>query len=79
MTALSDQSYLSVIYSSQIGSAKQRQATDSGITVRVIDYTLLRVNDASAVSSPTRYRLLTTLLDEATAPALALSLLYHQR
>ena len=77
--ALSDGSYQSVIYPSHIGSAKQRQATGSGISVRVIDYTLPGANGANATLSAARYRLLTTLLDEKTAPALALATLYHQR
>ena len=77
--ALSDGSYQSVIYPSHIGSAKQRQATGSGICVRVIDYTLPDADGANAAPSAARYRLLTTLLDEKTAPALALATLYHQR
>ena len=77
--ALSDNSYLSVIYPSHIGSAKQRQATGSAITVRVIDYTLPSAHGTDASQPPARYRLLTTLLDEQAAPALALATLYHER
>lgn len=72
--ALRDGSYLSVIYPSGTPSRKQRQASPQGITVRVIDYALPNVNAAQP-----RYRLLTTLLDENTAPALELAALYHQR
>ena len=71
---LSDGSYLSVIYPSNIRSNKLRQASAEGITVRVIDYAL---PNATGVQS--RYRLLTTLLDEKAAPALALAALYHER
>lgn len=81
--ALSDGSYLSLIYPRRISSGKQRLASDSGITVRVIDYTLPNANGASESQSasepPPRYRLLTTLLDELSAPALALATLYHER
>jgi hypothetical protein len=72
--ALRDGSYLSVIYPSGTTSRKQRQASPQGITVRVIDYALPNVNAAQP-----RYRLLTTLLNENTAPALELAALYHQR
>ena len=42
--------------------------------VRVIEYTLPGLRDAQP-----RYRLMTTLLDPQTAPALELAALYHQR
>jgi hypothetical protein len=71
---LDDGSYLSVIYPGGTNSKKQRQASTDGITVRVIDYAL-----PHAAGAPPRYRLLTTLLDEKTAPALELAALYHQR
>ena len=67
-----DRSYLSVIYPGGTNSKKQRQASTDGITVRVIDYAL-----PNAAGTPPRYRLLTTLLDEKTAPALELAALYH--
>ena len=72
--ALSDGSYLSVIYPAGTLSKKQRQASGDGIAVRVIDYTLPDTAEAQP-----RYRLLTTLLDEKKAPALELAALYHQR
>lgn len=72
--ALGDGSYLSVIYPSGTISKKQRQASTEGITVRVIDYAL-----PNAAGGQPRYRLLTTLLDEETAPALELAALYHER
>lgn len=72
--ALSDGSYLSVIYPSGIISKKKRQASTEGITVRVIDYAL-----PNAGETQPRYRLLSTLLDEKAAPALELAALYHER
>jgi len=71
---LGDGSYLSVIYPGSVISKKQRQASTEGITVRVIDYAL-----PNAADTQPRYRLLTTLLDEKTAPALELAALYNQR
>ena len=71
---LGDGSYLSVIYPSTLTSTKQRQASQRGITVRVIDYAL-----PGAPEAKPRYRLLTTLLDDKRAPALALARLYHER
>ena len=71
---LADGSYLSVIYPGKVISAKQRAASRSGITVRVIDYTL-----PGAPAEKPRYRLLTTLLDDKRAPALELARLYHER
>ena len=44
------------------------------MTVRVIDYRLEGVPDAEPL-----YRLITTLLDPATAPAKELAALYHER
>jgi hypothetical protein len=72
--ALGDGSYLSTIYPSDTRSKKQRGASSAGITVRVIDYAL-----PSAADTQARYRLLSTLLDEKTAPALELAALYHER
>ncbi len=72
--ALSDGSYLSVIYPSGTNSKKQRQASTEGITVRVIDYALPNISEAQP-----RYRLLTTLLDEKAAPAIELAARYHER
>ena len=72
--ALSDGSYLSVIYPGGTLSKKQKQASIQGITVRVIDYAL-----PGASESQPRYRLLTTLLDVKAAPALELAALYQQR
>ena len=71
---LSDGSYLSVIYPSKVTSGKKRRETQSGITVRVIDYAL-----PGAPGVQQRYRLLTTLLDEKRAPALELAAIYHER
>jgi Insertion element 4 transposase N-terminal/Transposase DDE domain len=68
--ALDDGSYLSVIYP----NPKSRRKRRGEITVRVIEYALPGVPDAQV-----RYRLLTTLLDPAQAPALELATLYHER
>lgn len=68
---LTDGSFLSKIAPS---GASPARAQEQAITVRVIEYTL----PADDASRP-RYRLLTTLLDPLTAPALELAALYHQR
>ena len=68
---LSDGSYLSVIVPSRV---RRAQAREQAITVRVIEYALPGLDDAQP-----RYRLLTTMLDPAQAPALELAALYHQR
>jgi hypothetical protein len=67
---LADGSYLSRIYASTSDRRNQRK----GIVVRVIDY---RLNDVPA--SETIYRLITTVLDPAQAPAAELAALYHER
>ena len=68
---LPDGSYLSTIRPTGVG-VKQAQAR--AITVRVIDYKLPKLHDAEP-----HYRLLTTLLDAKTAPAMELAELYHRR
>ena len=72
--ALSDGSYLSVIYPSATRAKKQRQASTEGITVRVIDDAL-----PNAAEAQLRARVLTTLLDEHVTPALELAARSHQR
>ncbi len=67
---LSDGSYLSRIYSSTSDWRRKR----NGIVVRVIEYTLEGVPDSESI-----YRLVTTILDPADAPAEELAALYHQR
>lgn len=67
---LPDGSYLSRIYASTSDRRNQRH----GITVRVIDYRLQGVTDAEPI-----YRLITTILDPAQAPATELAALYHER
>ena len=62
---LSDGSYLSVLRPSK---APRRNDESAAVTVRVIEYTLPGTQGAE-----TRYRLLTTLLDEHHAPALELA------
>jgi Insertion element 4 transposase N-terminal/Transposase DDE domain len=68
---LADGSYLSVIYPPGKG---RRAGAAEAITVRVIEYELPGLPDGQP-----RYRLLTTLLDPALAPAMELATLYHER
>jgi hypothetical protein len=78
LKTLKDGSYLSVIYPSDVASDKKRKASNLGMTVRVIDYTLPAA-PATPQGEPGRYRLLSTLLDADRAPALELAALYHER
>jgi hypothetical protein len=67
---LPDGSYLSRIYPSE----RDWRHKTNGVSVRVIDYRLEGVADAEPI-----YRLATTLLDPAVAPASELAALYHER
>jgi Insertion element 4 transposase N-terminal/Transposase DDE domain len=67
---LADGSYLTTIYPSD----KDRRHRAGGIRVRVVEYRLAGVAEAEPL-----YRLLTTLLDPAQAPATELAALYHER
>ena len=67
---LSDGSYVSRLYRSERDRRHQRHA----VTVRVIEYRLHGVTEAEPI-----YRLVTSLLDPASAPAAELAALYHQR
>jgi hypothetical protein len=67
---LPDGSYLSRIYPSE----RDWRHKTNGVSVRVIDYRLEGVADAEPI-----YRLATTLLDPAAAPAPELAALYHER
>jgi hypothetical protein len=67
---LADGSYLSRIYPSE----RDWRHQSNGVLVRVIDYRLEGVAEAEPI-----YRLLTTLLDPALAPAAELAALYHER
>lgn len=67
---LPDGSYLSRIYASTSDRRNQRR----GITVRVIEYRLKGFKGAEPI-----YRLITTILDPAKAPAAELAALYHER
>jgi hypothetical protein len=67
---LPDGSYLSRIYA----STPDWRHKSNGIVVRVIDYVLEGVADSEPI-----YRLVTTILDPAGAPAKELAALYHQR
>jgi Insertion element 4 transposase N-terminal/Transposase DDE domain len=68
---LADGSFLSEIRPRQ---GPLRNDKSAAVTVRVIEYSLPGTN-----GDQTRYRLLTTLLDPAQAPALELAALYHER
>lgn len=68
---LADGSYRSTIYPSPTA----RRRGEGGLPVRVIEYTL----DPPGPEGPVVYRLLTTLLDPATAPADDLAALYPER
>ncbi len=62
-------------YRSELRPTWHSRATDrAAIPVRVVEYTLPQVRDAEPV-----YRLVTTLLDPAAAPAAELAALYHER
>jgi hypothetical protein len=67
---LADGSYLSSVYPSPNDRRRQR----NGMRVRVIDYRLHGVAGAEPL-----YRLVTTVLDPARAPAEELAALYHER
>jgi len=72
MQSLADGSYLAKIYP----CASERNKDRQGIVVRVIRYTL---DDPLRVGHRQEHVLLTTLLDAARYPAVALVLLYHER
>jgi Insertion element 4 transposase N-terminal/Transposase DDE domain len=67
---LVDGSYLTTIYPGE----KDRRHKAAGVQVRVIEYRLEGVTDAEPL-----YRLVTTILDPAAAPAAELAALYHER
>jgi hypothetical protein len=67
---LADGSYLSRLYA----SPAHRRRDEDGLVVRVIEYRLEGVPGAEPL-----YRLVTTLLDPAAAPAAELAALYHER
>jgi Insertion element 4 transposase N-terminal/Transposase DDE domain len=67
---LADGSYLTTIYPSE----KDRRHRTKGVGVRAIEYRLEGIADAEPL-----YRLVTTILDPARAPAADLAALYHER
>lgn len=67
---LPDGSYLSRIYATELDRRHQR----GGVVVRVIEYRLEGVAGAEPI-----YRLITSLLDHESAPALELAALYQER
>jgi Insertion element 4 transposase N-terminal/Transposase DDE domain len=64
-------------YLSQIAAATDRRHGVAPTMVRVVEYTLGK--DPGRPAAPAPYRLLTTILDPAAAPAAELAALYHQR
>ncbi len=70
LRTLEDGSYLSALYPDD----KARRHGANGIPVRVIEYTLPKIEGADP-----SYRLITSLLDPAEAPAKQLAALYHER
>lgn len=71
---LGDGSFLSRIYPTQ----KDRRRQTGGVSVRVVEY-LLDPPPPSASGEETRYRLLTTILEDERAPAAELAGLYPER
>jgi hypothetical protein len=69
-TRLADGSYLTTIYPTE----KDRRHRAAGIRVRIVEYRL----EGAAGAEPL-YRLATTILDPAEAPAAELAALYHER
>ena len=67
---LADGSYLTTVYPSE----KDRRHRTGGNRVRVVEYRLEGVAGAEPL-----YRLVTTILDPAAAPAAELAALYHER
>lgn len=86
LETLPDGSYLSVLASPASGRqhaaarrhGKTLPAPPAGLTVRVIDADIT-ITPAGAPPRTERYRLITTLLDPATAPAQAIAACYAQR
>jgi len=70
---LADGSYLSHL---RQFSSRSHRMTDTGVVVRVIDY---GIDDPGRPQAEPRYRLITTILDPAAAPAAELAELYPQR
>jgi hypothetical protein len=67
---LADGSFLTTVYPSE----RDRRHRTAGVQVRVVEYRLEGVAEAEPL-----YRLVTTLLDPAAAPAVELAALYHER
>src|SRR3954451_5246210 len=67
---LADGSFLTTVYPSE----KDRRHRTAGVRVRVVEYRLEGVAEAEPL-----YRLVTTILDPAAAPATELAALYHER
>jgi hypothetical protein len=67
---LADGSYLTTVYPTE----KDRRHRANGVRVRTVEYRLEGTADAEPL-----YRLVTTVLDPAAAPAAELAALYHER
>ena len=71
---LEDGSYLSTLY-----PTREYRHPSKGVRVRVIAYTLQGIPMPPDAEGETTYRLITTLLDPGTAPAVELAALYPER
>src|SRR5690349_19739665 len=67
---LADGSFLTTVYPGE----KDRRHRTAGVRVRAVEYRLEGIDDAEPL-----YRLVTTVLDPAAAPAAELAALYHER
>jgi Insertion element 4 transposase N-terminal/Transposase DDE domain len=67
---LADGSFLTTVYPSE----KDRRHRTAGVRARAVEYRLEGIADAEPL-----YRLVTTILDPAAAPAAELAALYHER
>lgn len=75
LTPLADGTYLS-----RLNPPRQKnQPTPPPIPVRVIEYTVTTTDTSDNTTTSELFCLITTLLDPATAPAMELAQLYHQR
>lgn len=66
-------------YLSQLVAARDHRHRRDPITVRVVEYTLATDPTGPRPAGAAPYRLVTTILDPAQAPAAELAALYHQR
>lgn len=75
LTTLADNTYLS-----RLNPPRQKSKPNSPpIPVRVIEYTVITTDTSDNTTTSELFCLITTLLNPATAPAMELAQLYHQR